>query len=120
MSSHPLFPTSLPDDLHSVDLAAENVITQLTNDIADVKDNLIQAKAIQPVYANRLHGQEVIYQLGDKVMLTGVGILSKKGMIVQLNVFLDRAGHTQSSVLTQKPPCIPLATIVLTHTLLPN
>ena len=116
----PIVPTSLPDDLHSVGSAAENMITQLTNDIADVKYNLIQAKAIQAVYANRLHSQEVVYQPGDKVMLTGVEILSKKGMIVQLNFFLDGTGCTWSSVLTQKPPCIPLTTIALTHTMLPN
>ena len=66
----PIVPTSLPDNLHSAGSTAENIINQLTNDIADAKDNLIQAKAIQATYAKRLHGQEVVYQPGDKVMLS--------------------------------------------------
>ena len=66
----PIIPTSLPDNLHSVGSTAENIINQLTNDIADAKDNQIQAKAIQAAYANRSCGQEVMYQPGDKVMLS--------------------------------------------------
>ena len=66
----PIIPTSLPDNLHSVGSTAENIINQLTNDVADAKDNLIQAKAIQAMYAKRLHSQEAMYQLGDKVMLS--------------------------------------------------
>ena len=66
----PIVPTSLPDNLCSAGSTAESIINQLTNDIADAKDNLIQAKAIQATYAKRLHGQEVVYQPGDKVMLS--------------------------------------------------
>ena len=66
----PIIPTSLPDNLCSVGSTAEKIINQLMNDIADAKDNLIQAKAIQAAYANRSHGQEVMYQPGDKVMLS--------------------------------------------------
>ena len=66
----PIVPTSLPDNLRSMGSTAENIINQLTSDIADAKDNLIQAKAIQATYAKRSHSQEVVYQLGDKVMLS--------------------------------------------------
>ena len=66
----PIIPTLLPDNLRSAGSTAENIINQLTNDIADTKDNLIQAKAIQATYANRLCSQEVVYQPGDKVMLS--------------------------------------------------
>ena len=66
----PIVPTSLPDNLCSAGSTAENIINQLTNDIADTKDNLIQAKAIQAMYAKRSRHQEVMYQPGDKVMLS--------------------------------------------------
>ena len=66
----PIVPTSLPDNLCSAGSTAENIINQLTNDIADTKDNLIQAKAIQAMYAKRSRRQEVMYQPGDKVMLS--------------------------------------------------
>ena len=66
----PIVPTSLPDNLCSAGSTAENIINQLMNDIADAKDNLIQAKAIQAMYAKRSRGQEVVYQPGDKVMLS--------------------------------------------------
>ena len=66
----PIIPTLLPDNLRSAASAAENVINQLTNDIANAKDNLLKAKTIQATYMNRLHGREVAYQLGDKVMLS--------------------------------------------------
>ena len=46
------------------------MINQLTNDITEAKDNLLQAKTIQATYANRLRGCEVVYQPGDKVMLS--------------------------------------------------
>ena len=51
---------------------------------------------------------------------TGIEILSKKAMIMQLNFFLDGMDHTQSPRLTQKPPHTPSTTIALTHTMLPN
>ena len=56
----PIVLTSLPDDLHSAGSTAENVITHLANDIVDAKDNLLQAKTIQVVYANRSWGHEVM------------------------------------------------------------
>ena len=63
-------PTSLPDDLCSAGSAAEGILTCLMDDVADVKDNLLPAKMIQATYANELHGHEVVYQLGDRVMLS--------------------------------------------------
>ena len=49
---------------------AENVIIRLANDVANAKDNLLQVKTIQATYANKLRGHEIIYQPGDKVMLS--------------------------------------------------
>lgn len=66
----PIMPTSLPDDLHSAGSLAKSIITQLTDDVADAKDNLLQAKMIQPAYANKLCGHEVIYQPSNKVILS--------------------------------------------------
>ena len=66
----PIVLTSLPNDLRSAGSAAENVISRLSDDIADAKDNLLQAKVIQASYANTFRGQEAVYQLGDKVMLS--------------------------------------------------
>ena len=63
-------PTLLPDDLRSAASAAESMINQLTSDVANAKDNLLQAKMIQATYANRSCGREVVYQPGDKVMLS--------------------------------------------------
>ena len=63
-------PTLLPDDLHSAGSAAESVITRLADDVANAKDNLLQAKTIQAAYANKARGHEVIYQTGNKVMLS--------------------------------------------------
>ena len=51
---------------------------------------------------------------------TGIEILSEKAMIMWLNFFLDGMDHTQSPMLTQKPPHTPSTTIALTHTMLPN
>ena len=66
----PIIPTSLPDDLRSAASAAENVINRLTNDITNAKDNLLQEKTIQVVYANKSCGHEIVYQPSDKVMLS--------------------------------------------------
>ena len=66
----PIIPLRSLTNLRSAGSTAESVINQLTNDIADTKDNLIQAKAIQAMYAKRSCGQEVVYQPGDKVMLS--------------------------------------------------
>ena len=66
----PIVPTSLPDDLRSAASAAENVINRLTNDVADAKDNLLLAKTVQATYANKSRGREIVYQPGDKVMLS--------------------------------------------------
>lgn len=36
----------------------------------DAKDSLLTAKITQAFYANRDHGEEDIYKVGDKVMLS--------------------------------------------------
>ncbi|KAH9841339.1 uncharacterized protein C8Q71DRAFT_695691, partial [Rhodofomes roseus] len=50
--------------------AADRVIRQLTEDVADARDCLIAAKVHQAAFANRSRGEEVPYAVGDKVMLS--------------------------------------------------
>lgn len=66
----PIVPTSLPPDLHSAASAAENIISQVTEDIADAKDNLLEAKLYQASSTNASWGSEITYNVGDKVMLS--------------------------------------------------
>lgn len=57
----PIILISLPDNLLPTVPIAKNIIAQITNDIVDAKDNLLQVKAAQAAYADRSHGQEVTY-----------------------------------------------------------
>ena len=66
----PIVPTSLPPDLRSAASAAENIINRINEDVADAKDNLLQAKLYQASAANASHGPEVAHKVGDKVMLS--------------------------------------------------
>ena len=66
----PIVPTSLPPDLHSAASATENIISQVTEDIADAKDNLLEAKLYQASSTNASWGSEITYNVGDKVMLS--------------------------------------------------
>ena len=66
----PIVPTSLPPDLRSAASAAENIINRINEDVADAKDNLLQAKLYQASAANASRGPEVAHKVGDKVMLS--------------------------------------------------
>jgi hypothetical protein len=48
---------------------AKDLIKNLENDVAEAKDNLLQAKTIQAFCANEHRGREEIFEVGDKVML---------------------------------------------------
>lgn len=49
---------------------AESIIDRLLIDEADAKDNLTQAKIQQAIYSNLYRGPEVVYEVGDCVMLS--------------------------------------------------
>ena len=66
----PIVPSCLSPKLRSARPAAETVITQLQNDVADAKDNLLLAKVAQAHYAKPSHADKIIYKVGDKVMLS--------------------------------------------------
>ena len=46
------------------------MITQLQNDVADTKDNLLLAKITQACHAKTSRADEIMYNIGDKVMLS--------------------------------------------------
>ena len=66
----PIVPSVLSPDLHLAGPVAETVITQLQNDIANAKDNLLLVKVAQAHYAKKSHGDKIMYNIGDKVMLS--------------------------------------------------
>lgn len=53
----PIVPTSLPAKLHSTASMAESVISRITMDVPDAKDNLLLAKLTQASGANKSHGK---------------------------------------------------------------
>ena len=69
----PLVPTQAPMDPHSTDqdtAQAIQIIEQIETDVAEAKDNLLQAKVFQTHYANLNRSPEIPYNIGDKVMLS--------------------------------------------------
>lgn len=54
----------------SEEISARIVIQDLTNDVLQAQDNLLQAKVQQAFQSNKNRGLEVEYKIGDKVMLT--------------------------------------------------
>ena len=66
----PIVPSRLSPKLRSARPAAETVIAQLQNDVADAKDNLLLAKVAQAHHAKHSRADEIIYKIGDKVMLS--------------------------------------------------
>lgn len=68
----PLIPADLPDELRGTrDAAAtEAIISQVAADVAEAKDNLLAAKVGQAHATNASRGKEVIYVVGDRVMLS--------------------------------------------------
>ena len=66
----PLVPERLPLELRSAMTQAEEVITKVNLDIGEAKDNLLAAKVDQVHYANTNHGPEVVYNVGNCIMLS--------------------------------------------------
>jgi hypothetical protein len=46
------------------------MISQIETDVAEAKDNLLQAKIFQSHYANLHRSPEIPFKIGDKVMLS--------------------------------------------------
>ena len=65
-----MIPSDLPLTLHSASSRVEEVISRINLDVNEAQDNLIAAKAFQVHYANKSHGPEVVYGVGDRVMLS--------------------------------------------------
>ena len=59
-------PTSNDKDI----LRAKDLIDNLNIDIAEAKDNLLEAKIFQAHYTNQKRSPEIPFQIGDKVMLS--------------------------------------------------
>jgi hypothetical protein len=66
----PIVPTRVLEEWKFEGEAAINLLRSIDNDVAEAKDNLLRAKAIQAFNANRHHGKEDIYKIGDRVMLS--------------------------------------------------
>ena len=66
----PTIPSDLPPTLCSVSSHVEEVILCVNLDISEAWDNLIAAKGFQVHYANKSCGLEVVYAVGDCVMLS--------------------------------------------------
>jgi hypothetical protein len=52
----PIVPADLPDDLRSAASRAEDLINQISTDVMEAKDNLLQAKIFQEHCANSDRG----------------------------------------------------------------
>ena len=66
----PIVPSILSPNLRSAGPMVETVITQLQNNITDPKDNLLLTKVAQAHYAKKSHGDKIMYNTGNKVMLS--------------------------------------------------
>ncbi len=66
----PLVPASSAPGCPQEDINAAQVIDKLLDDTASAKDNLIQAKVAQALYANRSRKSDFEISVGDCVMLS--------------------------------------------------
>jgi hypothetical protein len=51
-------------------ISAREVITRVTQDVAEAKDNLMVAKISQSYHANKYRKDDPEYEIGDSVMLS--------------------------------------------------
>jgi hypothetical protein len=69
----PIAPALAEEASSDVDAASALVlIERITLDIEEAKDNLLAAKVAQAEFANRHRGDEIVYSVGDKVMLSTI------------------------------------------------
>jgi hypothetical protein len=64
----PPFVQGTASDNMSEGTAACSIIAQIENDVADAKDALLGAKVMQAFFANKSHGPEDCYLVGDCIM----------------------------------------------------
>jgi hypothetical protein len=65
----PLVPDT-PDMGTPAEIDAKMIISQISLDVEEAKDNLLQAKIFQAHYANQHRGKEPNYNIGNHVMLS--------------------------------------------------
>lgn len=65
----PIIPTSLPAELQPAGSPGA-ILSKMTNEVADVKDDLLLAKPTQASVVNTTYRLKIQYQVGDKVMLS--------------------------------------------------
>ena len=65
----PFLPPSNTDRTPELERATE-LIERIKWDVEDAKDHLLEAKCMQAFYANKDRGQEDVFKVGDKVMLS--------------------------------------------------
>jgi hypothetical protein len=68
----PIVPAALipPTSNEDQALKAQQLISQIETDVAEAKDNLLQAKVVQAHYANMNRSPDIPFKVGDKVMLS--------------------------------------------------
>jgi len=66
----PIVPSEIPWELQGPDAReAMRMIERIALDVEEAKDNLLLAKVVQAFHANKGHGKDDIFMVGDKVML---------------------------------------------------
>jgi len=66
----PLIPSELPVELQDVATTATSLLDQLSNDVANMRDNLLLAKITQAYHASATRGPEPTYHISDCIMLS--------------------------------------------------
>jgi hypothetical protein len=118
-----LIPPIIPDVINapmSKDadaLCAHEVISKMQDDLAEAKDNLLQAKIFQTHYTNQNRSPDIPFKIGDKVMLSTLHRhqeFKKKGEKRAAKFFPRYDGpydvinvHTETSNYTLKLPNSP-------------
>jgi len=62
------FENTMP--MNKEDLDAMEIIKRIQQNIVDAKDNLMLAKISQAYFANGKRSPEIVYKVGDRVMLS--------------------------------------------------
>ena len=69
----PLVPEEGATDVEGLDAtAATALVERISQNVCEAQDNLLTAKISQAEFANRHRGDEIIYVVGDKVMLSTI------------------------------------------------
>lgn len=66
----PAPPSMEPQSIERDTIRAIKMVEELQTDVAEAKDNLLQAKVFQTHYTNLNRSSEIPYMIGKKVMLS--------------------------------------------------